>query len=286
MAKVSIIVPVYNVEKYLDKCLQSLINQTLKDIEIICVNDGSTDNSLEILERYAKKDSRIIIINQENQGLSGARNSGLKKANGEYIGFVDSDDWVDLNFFEKLYNSAVKYNCEIACAGFKRCGKFFKSARKKYTKEQVYTQINDKIIADKIPYDNYVWNKIYKREALKEFSFPIGRNFEDIAVTVKIVHKLKNMVTVPETYYNYRKNQSSIINSQSSKKKEDFNWALNELLSYAKENNIKLPERNDCYKKENIFIFGIKILKVYYYENKIKYKLFGCIDIFKKEISF
>ena len=120
--KVSIIVPVYNVEKYLEKCLDSLVNQSLHDIEIICVNDGSKDDSLDILEKYAKKDSRIKIINKQNQGLSAARNDGLKVAAGEYVGYVDSDDWVDLNFYEKLYESAKKYNAEIASGNIIRCG--------------------------------------------------------------------------------------------------------------------------------------------------------------------
>ena len=102
MPKISVIVPVYNVEKYLARCLDSIINQTLADIEIICINDGSTDNSLEILNDYAKKDSRIKIIDQTNAGLSCARNAGMQIAQGEYIGFVDSDDWIDLDFYEKL----------------------------------------------------------------------------------------------------------------------------------------------------------------------------------------
>ena len=96
MTKISIIVPVYNTEKFLEKCLNSLIKQTLKDIEIICINDGSIDNSLQILRKFANKDKRIQIINQTNSGLSIARNAGINKATGEYIGFVDSDDWVDL----------------------------------------------------------------------------------------------------------------------------------------------------------------------------------------------
>ena len=116
----SIIVPVYNVENYLIRCLDSLVNQTLKEIEIICINDGSKDNSLNILEEYAKKDSRIIILNQENAGLSAARNAGMEIAKGEYIGFVDSDDWVDLDFFEKLYIAAKNNDCDIAVADFIR----------------------------------------------------------------------------------------------------------------------------------------------------------------------
>ena len=100
--KVSVIVPVYNTEKYLQKCLDSLINQTLKDIEIICINDGSTDNSENIIRMFAKEDSRIKLINQENKKQGAARNAGMKIATGEYIGFVDSDDYVDLNYFERL----------------------------------------------------------------------------------------------------------------------------------------------------------------------------------------
>ena len=116
MSKVSVIVPVYNTEKYLEKCLNSLINQTLHDIEVICVNDGSTDNSLNILNQYAQKDNRIKIINQENKMQGAARNAGTQIAAGEYIGFVDSDDWIDLDYFEKLYNAATKYNLDIALA--------------------------------------------------------------------------------------------------------------------------------------------------------------------------
>ena len=120
MAKISVVVPVYNVEAYLERCLDSLINQTLSDIEIICVNDGSTDSSPEKLEEFAKKDSRIKIINQENGGLSAARNTGIEAATGEYIGFVDSDDYVDLDFYEKLYNAATSHNADISCTSIIR----------------------------------------------------------------------------------------------------------------------------------------------------------------------
>ncbi len=102
--KVSIIVPVYNVENYLDRCLDSLINQSFDDIEIICINDGSTDNSLSILKDYEKKDARVKIINKDNSGVSDCRNNGINVANGEYIVFVDSDDWIDVNMIETMYN--------------------------------------------------------------------------------------------------------------------------------------------------------------------------------------
>lgn len=120
MPKVSIIVPVYNVEKYLRKCIDSLVNQTLNDIEIICINDGSTDKSLKILKEYKNKDSRIILLNQENSGQSVARNRGIEIAKGEYLGFVDPDDWIDLDYYEKLYNAAIGTNADIATAGIIR----------------------------------------------------------------------------------------------------------------------------------------------------------------------
>ena len=113
MVKISIIVPVYNTEPYLEQCLDSIINQTLEDIEIICVNDGSTDNSLSILEEYASKDNRIRIINQENKGQGFARNNGLKNVNGEYVLFVDSDDWIELNTCEALYKKVNELDLDM-----------------------------------------------------------------------------------------------------------------------------------------------------------------------------
>ena len=111
--KVSVIVPVYNVEKYLRQCLDSLVNQTLKDIEIICINDGTKDNSVEIINEYVKKCPNIILINQENQGLGMARNNAMKHAKGDYIAFVDSDDWVDTDMYEVLYNKAIETDADI-----------------------------------------------------------------------------------------------------------------------------------------------------------------------------
>ena len=112
--KISVIIPCYNVEKYLRECLDSVVNQTLKDIEIICVNDGSTDGTQKILEEYAQKDDRILLINKPNGGLSLARNTGMEKMRGEYVAFLDSDDWVDLDFYEKLYNAAKQNGADSA----------------------------------------------------------------------------------------------------------------------------------------------------------------------------
>lgn len=117
--KVTVVVPVYNVERYLKRCIESLKNQTLKEIEIVLINDGSKDKSGEICNEYASKYENIKVIHQLNRGLSGARNTGIKVAQGEYIGFVDSDDYVEKDMFERLYNQAKEYSCEIACCGVK-----------------------------------------------------------------------------------------------------------------------------------------------------------------------
>ena len=115
MAKISVIIPVYNIEKYLVKCLDSVINQTFTDIEIICINDGSTDNSLSILEEYAQKDKRIKIINKENGGLSSAWNAGLNEVSAEYLTFVDGDDWIDTNTFKLAYEAMLNNNVDYVC---------------------------------------------------------------------------------------------------------------------------------------------------------------------------
>lgn len=145
--KISVIVPVFNAEKYLKMCLNSLVSQTLKNIEIICIDDGSTDNSLAILDKFKSKDDRIKIIKQKNYGVSMARNNGISEAQGEYIGFVDADDWVDKDFFEKLYNAAQKYNADIATAGYYRRGKILRSKKLNYKKEEKITNPTEKIKA-------------------------------------------------------------------------------------------------------------------------------------------
>ena len=162
---ISIIVPVYNVEKYIDKCLKSLVNQTLKNIEIIVVKDGYKDKTQKIVERYIKDNSNSILINSTNKGVAAARNIGLKIANGEYIGFVDSDDYVDKNMFKNMYNLAKKNNYDCVQCNF------------------FYTDYNKKIIGNKFCMEKFevkkymvnffpvIWDKIYKKKHIKEYMF-------------------------------------------------------------------------------------------------------------------
>ncbi|MDR3257037.1 MAG: glycosyltransferase, partial [Endomicrobium sp.] len=162
--KVSVIIPVYNVEPYVKDCLDSVVNQTLKDIEIVCVNDGSTDNSWRVLEEYAARDSRIKIITQANQGLACARNNGIKVAKGEYIGFVDSDDWISLDFYEKLYDNAKIENADVCVGNVKS---YINGNTQPYFNIEHFGIANDKD-KKRIISTNICWNKIYRRSMIEE----------------------------------------------------------------------------------------------------------------------
>ena len=261
--EISVIVPVYNTEKFLRRCLDSLINQTFKDLEIICVNDGSADGSGDILKEY----SGIRVINQENRGLSGARNTGIQAARGRFIGFVDSDDWVDLDFFEKLYEAAVKNNADIACASIVRSRRFFEKFRINYQKEMMYTAIDDKVRAAGIPECCYVWNKIYSREVIKDIEFKENVFYEDILWTPKVLRKANVLVTVPGVKYNYRANPKSIVKSiQSEKKQRDFYYAKRELISFFEKEKIRLDEKKKCITKEKKYFLNLLVLKVKEYK--------------------
>ncbi len=214
MIKVSIIVPVYNVEEYLSRCLDSLINQTLKDIEIIVVNDGTKDNSQEIIDKYKKKDKRIISLIKENGGLSSARNYGLKYASGEYIGYVDSDDWVTEDMFEKLYNKAKKEKSDIVVCGF----------YKAYDDGNNIPQ-SPIIIDTKDSKKNYLlgypnaWNKLYKKGVIKENHWPEGMLYEDLASNPLLVNKVNKISYIEEPLYYYFLRANSIMNDKVFKPK-------------------------------------------------------------------
>lgn len=225
--KVSIIIPVYNIEEYLEKCLDSAVNQTLKDIEIICVNDGSTDNSRSILEEYAKNDSHIVIIDKENAGLGAARNTGMDHANGDYILFLDSDDWLDLEAAESLYNQAILEDFDLV---------FFKIKPYDEEKDEFFKRDDYDLIAVKDFFNksniNYkslknsifrfsvvAYNRIYKRSFLDKFSmkFPEGLIFEDNPFFYEVILKADNIKFLDEYYLYRRFRDNSIMTSCDSR---------------------------------------------------------------------
>lgn len=203
---VSICIPVFNAEKYISECLESLVNQTLKDIEIICVDDGSTDHSLEILKNYQKRHHNITVIHQENQGLGGARNTGIKNARGKYIGFVDADDYVDKTMYKVLYHIAEKNHAEIAM-----CNLAFEPEVK--TKKHLwYKPYKGKIDGEFLDRNIQPWNKIILRELIDRVDFEFfPKNGDDMLIILMV--NAKKIVSTNEKYYHYRIGHNTMSNT-------------------------------------------------------------------------
>ncbi|KAF5078554.1 Undecaprenyl-phosphate 4-deoxy-4-formamido-L-arabinose transferase [anaerobic digester metagenome] len=227
--KVSVVIPVYNVEEYLKKCLNSVVNQTLSEIEVICVDDGSTDNSLQILEEYAEKDDRIRVISKENGGIASARNKGMEYATGEYIGFVDSDDWIELNMYEKLYENAKFYASDMVMCSAHRFDNItheLKYDMPYFTLERFDETFDDCVFNHNKTKDFFFdicvtpWNKLYKSEFLEEIGvkFHEGLDFEDNTFFYETYLKASKLSLVRDFLYYYRISRSgSFITSANER---------------------------------------------------------------------
>ena len=212
--KVSVIVPVYNVEKYLKRCLDSIINQTYKNIEIILVNDGSKDNSRDICEEYEKNFDNIVLINQENGGLSAARNTGLKYVKGEAVTFVDSDDWLELDAIEYYVDSMKKYDVDMVVTNNIRTKDYQENIlQPNNIKEEVLSQEDYakkffKIDGNSIEY--YAWSKLYKREIMEDVEFPVGLFAEDVLGTFRYMKNAQSIFYSNKITYNYFINDNGL----------------------------------------------------------------------------
>ena len=241
MPKVSVIIPVYNVEKYLRECLDSVINQTLKDIEIICIDDGSTDSSLSILKEYAKKDKRIKIIKQKNLGAGAARNKGIKIAKGEFVIFLDSDDYYPTNDILKiLYTNAKKHKVLICGGSFShlldnKIISIFKDTSFGY----IFNQ--DKIIKYKEYQFDYGYHRfIYNRDFLvkNKLLFPDYKRFQDPPFFVKAMYKAKQFYAVSKTTYLFRIGHKEVI--WTTKKKRDLLKGITDNFNFAKKHKLDI----------------------------------------------
>lgn len=224
VAIISIIVPVYNAEKYLARCIDSILCQTFGDFELILVNDGSSDKSKEICEKYSESDPRIKLINQENSGVSATRNAGLDSASGEYIGFVDSDDFIEKNMYEELYNILKKTGADISVCGIKdvyseETGNFQKIENKVLTfdaKSALECILSGKLLT------MYSVNKLYKKELFENLRYPVGKIYEDTVVSVQIFSKCSRIAYSPAILYYYFRNSGSITFQKFSMKDMDI----------------------------------------------------------------
>ncbi len=232
MIKVSIVVPVYNVEKYIRKCLESIIKQSLKEIEIIVVNDGATDSSQEIIDEFVLKYPKVIhSLVKKNGGLSDARNFGMTYCRGEYIGFIDSDDYVRSDMYEKMYYKAKEENSDIVVCDY------YKSyaLKTELIKAKKFIDKKDMFIDTLAA----AWNKIYRRELLVKtgVNFPKGLIYEDTEFFCKLIPYVDVMSYVPEPFVYYVQRSGSIINAQNSKIEQIFQ-VLDNILGYYKDKNL------------------------------------------------
>lgn len=234
MKKISVIVPVYNVEKYLRKCFDSLVNQTLKDIEIIIINDGSPDNSKEIIDEYAKKYPKMIkALHKENGGLGDARNDGVKMSKGEYIAFVDSDDFVEIDMFEKLYSQAIKDKADLVICGYNVYNEDYKLL---YSTPSIDDSVSDNRMINIVLGDNAVWNRLYKRELIvdNKMKFRTRVWYEDIDYKINVLLHSKKISTIKDGLYNYLVRQGSIMNNSNIEKNLEILAAFDQILEYCK----------------------------------------------------
>ncbi len=239
---ISIIVPVYNVEQYLDRCLNSIAQQTFRNLEVILVDDGSTDQCPEICDRWARLDDRFRAYHKKNGGLSSARNFGLGVANGQYIGFVDSDDWISENMYQKLYNLCKAYHADIAM------GEFARTTTDKSDSLFKGETVSEKIVlyeADEFAKKffkingnktiHYVWNKLYSIEVARKIHFPEGLIDEDVEGFFLALCSSNKIVTTSEILYFYRKNENGISAKWFSHKQMDLLIIWEHIVEYCRQ---------------------------------------------------
>ncbi|MCI6997389.1 MAG: glycosyltransferase [Eubacterium sp.] len=273
MDMISIVVPIYNVEQYLVECVNSLIHQTYKNIEIILVDDGSTDSSGAICDEYACKDERIRVIHKQNGGLSDARNVGIDIARGDYIGFVDSDDYVEHNMYEHLLLACKENLCDIAVC-----------ARDNFDENgghNIMFCVNEPVIYDDESaieeillnrnMDSAAWDKLYKRELFVGIRYPIGVLHEDLDVTSRVISKTSKIVQIPEILYKYRIRNGSITKQGFKPKKMDMLLQTEKLCEFVLEKYPKLAWQSSkfmCFNITNLLTLLLKTGKKEYIEEK------------------
>lgn len=240
MSELTFIVPIYNVEKYVFKCLESIQRQTYKDFEVFCINDGSTDNSRNIILEFVNKDSRFKLFDKENGGLSDARNFGLKQIKTEYVSFIDGDDFIEENFAEKAMKEVKDNDLDILVFGYNQyyLEKDIKESNSLRIKKGVYNLKSNKEILAYTP--NAAWNKIYKVCLFKDnnIEYPFGYRHQDLGTTAKLFLKANRIGYINDCLYNYLIDRPNNITTQIDNKLYHIIDMSNEIINYYKENNV------------------------------------------------
>lgn len=280
--KVSIIIPVYNAKDYIEKCLKSILNQSLKEIEIIAVNDGSSDESLNILKKISQKDKRLIVLSQENKGASAARNLGIRNANGEYIGFVDIDDYIEEDMYSKMYNKAIEKDYDIITCSFKEEGRNYtiNFTDSLFGNDELLGDNIKKIYLEKIVEDKFLgylplWNKIFKNKLIKEKKIVLNENMvlgEDRVFCCEAFFYANKVGNINEVLYHYVKiNSDSLTKKYNIKQIEYYLQDRSSMFEFVKSNvkEEKLTRYKSIY-NERIFY---KLLDYALIQSKTKDKL-------------
>lgn len=272
---ISVIVPIYRVEKYLPACIDSILNQTFTDFELILVDDGSPDRCPEICDETAKRDARVRVIHQANAGLSAARNAGIEVAHGAWLSFVDSDDYIAPQFYEKLYQTAQRTDADcVMCSvqNVDESGKSIDSALMRVADEvKTGQEVLQKIGRDDVTPYLTAWNKLYRRKLFNTLRYPAGRQNEDVFVFAELFCQVQRAACVAEPLYFYRKRIDSIMNSAVTLRNLDEMWAYVNCFEHLQQDN-----EESILKETEKRVFA-KLTGVYYrvteedrYSNKMK----------------
>lgn len=227
----SIIVPVYNVEDYLDKCINSLLKQTYENYEILLINDGSTDKSGDMCDEYAKKSPLISVYHKKNEGLSSARNMGLDYSEGSYIAFIDSDDWVNPNMYHELINVSLKYDADVVSCWsqdyYSGQNSFKKGTGeiKQYSKREVFELL---YYQNEVRFE--VWNKVFKSSVIQDIRFKIGQVYEDVYFETKIFSRMNRFIFIDEYYHYYLKEREGNTNSKFDEQRISISKEFDDLI--------------------------------------------------------
>lgn len=267
--KISLIIPVYNVEKYIRKCIESILNQTFKDFELIIINDGSIDNTGKICDEYSRLDSRIRVIHSYNMGQSAARNIGIQHSKGEYIGFIDGDDFIDKNMYEQLYYKCINEKADMGIIGLREVDENNLCLNE-------YIPMNVDLI--EIMQRAYPCNKLIKRTLLLEnnLNFTVGRYYEDVELITKVFLKSTQISKVNKVAYNYLKRRGSTTNNRDNKILDNL-WAYKSIKAYLVDENLYNIYKDDFNK-------CIKNFKKYYCNILYDYPTFFLIKNLKRII--
>ena len=274
--KVSAIVPVYNTEKFLEKCIRSIMSQTLKEIEIICINDGSTDSSLEILKKLQKEDNRIIIIDKKNEGVSKARNVGIENVRGKYCLNIDSDDWVESNYFKTMYEKAKLNNLEMLVSDFITERENNQEIKKdlEISEEAILTGEEYLEIFYSRNFNGYTWNKLIETSLYKKNKINYNEDIgfcEDVEVLSKLASNMKRIGKINNAYYHYKvDNFESITKQEKIKNYSDFEECCYQIKKYFEKKNISSKVLNLLFQREIYTKLDI-LLRGKFKEEKEKY---------------